>query len=84
VLQDLCRGLHATGRHGGRCWKSSGLIGYLLTGGTTAARPGLVEVTGGVALSCGCPPRFGVAHSWHAPAGHRGAERLKRGLPSSK
>jgi hypothetical protein len=26
-------------------------IGYLSTGGTTAARPGLVEVTGGVALS---------------------------------
>ncbi|RKR91785.1 hypothetical protein BDK92_6193 [Micromonospora pisi] len=32
----------------------------------------------------GCPPQFGVALIWHAPAGHRGAERLKRGLPSSK
>jgi hypothetical protein len=28
--------------------------------------------------------RIGVTHSWHAPAGHRGAEWLKRGMPSSK
>ena len=60
------------------------LMGYLLTGGTTAARPGMVEVTGGVAL-------FSAAHRglvWLSfgvrPAGHRGAERLKRGMPSSK
>jgi hypothetical protein len=60
------------------------LIGYLFTGGTTAARPGLVEVTGGVALSSAVHRlsvwlRFGMR-----PAGHRGAERLQRGLPSSK
>jgi hypothetical protein len=44
----------------------------------------MVEVTGGVAL-------FSAAHRglvWLShgvrPAGHRGAERLKRGMPSSK
>jgi hypothetical protein len=54
------------------------LIGYLSTDGATVARPGLVKVTGGVALSS-------AAHRWlvwltHGmrPAGHRGAERLKR------
>jgi hypothetical protein len=60
------------------------VIGYLSTGGTTAARPGMVEVTGGVALSSAAHRRsvwlsFGVC-----PAGHRGAEWLQRGMPSSK
>jgi len=48
------------------------------------AEPGLVEVTGGVARSSAVHRllvwlRFGMR-----PAGHRGAERLQRGLPSSK
>jgi hypothetical protein len=60
------------------------LIGYLLNGGTTDARPGLVEVFGGV-LSHRLPTaRTGVALSWRAPVEHRGEVWLKRGLPSSK
>jgi hypothetical protein len=37
-----------------------------------------------VALIRGCPLQVGVTHTWHASAGHRGAEWLKRGMPSSK
>jgi hypothetical protein len=61
------------------------LLGYLSTGGTTAARPGMVEVTGRVAHFSAAHPqvwvwlRFGMR-----PAGRRGAERLQRGMPSSK
>ncbi len=60
------------------------LTGYLLAGRTTAARPGLVEVTGGVALSSAAHRGLVWLSSGMRPAGHRGAERLKRGLPSSK
>jgi hypothetical protein len=37
-----------------------------------------------VTLTCGCPRLLGVTLIWHVPAGHRGKEWLKRGLPSSK
>jgi hypothetical protein len=56
----------------------------LFTGPTTAARPGLVEVTGRVALSSAAHCSLVWLSSGMRPAGHRGAERLKRGLPSSK
>ena len=59
-------------------------LGYLSTGGTTAARPGMVEVTGGVALFSAAHRRLVWLSSGVRPAGHRGAERLKRGMPSSK
>jgi hypothetical protein len=59
-------------------------IGYLSTGGTTAARPGLVEVTGGVALTSAAHRCLVWLTHGVRPAGHRGAERLKRGLLSSK
>src|SRR5689334_23167254 len=50
-------------------------------GVTTAARPGLVEVTGRDALPSAAHPDSGVLLSPGVdPAGHRGAERLKRGL----
>ena len=58
--------------------------GYLLTGSTTAARPGLVEVTGGVALIAAAHRCLVWLSSGVRPAGHRGGERLKRGLPSSR
>ena len=58
--------------------------GYLLTGGTTAARPGLVEVTGGVALIAAAHRSLVWLSSGVRLAGHRGGERLKRGLPSSR
>jgi hypothetical protein len=56
-----------------RSRRDATLIGYLFTSSTTAARPGLVEVTSGVALTsaahrCLVWFRFGVR-----PAGHRGA-----------
>jgi hypothetical protein len=56
--------------------------GYLFTGPTTAARPGLVEVTGGVARSR--LPTVVLVWLTHGmrPAGHRGAERLKRVCPA--
>jgi hypothetical protein len=60
------------------------VIGYLFTGPTTAARPGLVEVTGRVALTSAAHCSLVWLSSGMRPAGHRGAERLKRGLPSSK
>lgn len=60
------------------------LIGYLLDGGAIAARPGLVEVTGGMALSGGCPPGAGCGSHLACPAGYRGVKCLMRGLPSSK
>ena len=37
------------------------LLGYLCTGGTAAARPGMVEVTGGVALFSAAHRRLGEA-----------------------
>ena len=57
---------------------------YLLTGGTTAARPGLVEVTGGTLYLAAAHRGLVWLSSGMRPAGHRGVERLKRGLPSSK
>ena len=58
--------------------------GYLFTCLTAGARPGSVEVFGG-ALS------MRLSADWWrdslmacVPVVHRGAERLKRGLPSSK
>ncbi len=59
------------------------LIGYLSTGGTTAARPGMVEVTGGVALFSAAHRRLVWLSVGVCPAGHRGAERLRRGRPRS-
>jgi hypothetical protein len=60
------------------------LIGYLfnLIYDPSPARLG----RGGrrVALSSGCPRHMGVTLIWRAPAGHRGREWLKRGMPSSK
>ena len=60
------------------------LIGYLfyLIYDLSPARLG----RGGrrVTLTCGCPRLLGVTLIWHVPAGHRGKEWLKRGLPSSK
>jgi hypothetical protein len=59
-------------------------IGYLLTGATIGAGPGSVEVFGGTFSQ-----RLSTAVWWDSLmacvlAGHRGAERLKRGLPCSK
>ncbi|GID46930.1 hypothetical protein Aca07nite_42050 [Actinoplanes capillaceus] len=49
------------------------------------ARPGMVEVTGGDALNSAAHRRFLVWLSFGMrPAGYRGAERLQRGMPSSK
>jgi hypothetical protein len=47
-------------------------------------RPGLVEGTGGVALSSAAHCVLVWLTHGMRPACHRGAERLKRGLPSSK
>jgi hypothetical protein len=58
--------------------------GYLLTGVTTGARPGSVEVSGGVARLAAVHCGVGVTHSWHVTRRAPGVERLKRGVPSSK
>jgi hypothetical protein len=78
-------------RYAGGDWKnavgphsSTPLIGYLLNGGTTDARPGLVEVLDGWLPHRLPTVLLGVAHSWRAPVEHRGGVWLKRGLPSSK
>jgi hypothetical protein len=60
-------------------------MGYFLNGPTASARPGWVEVTGGFALTCGCPPAvWGVAHMACGLPVTVARLWLKRGLPSSK
>jgi hypothetical protein len=60
------------------------LFGYLFTCLTAGARPGSVEVSGGtLSIRLSTVVRVRLTHGMRS-AGHRGAERLKRGLPSSK
>src|SRR4051812_39615945 len=61
-----------------------------LIGGTTAARPGLVEVAGGTLSHAAAHRGSGVAHSWHATRrspwrgeAQEGSAQLKVALPSS-
>jgi hypothetical protein len=59
-------------------------IGILLTDGTTAARPGSVEVIGRVALSSAARRGWVWLSSGVRPAGHRGVEWLWRGMPNAQ
>jgi hypothetical protein len=62
------------------------ICGYFLNGRTAPVRPGWVEVSGGVALSSGCPPAVSRCGSHLACGLPVTVARLwlQRGLPSSK
>jgi hypothetical protein len=59
-------------------------IGYLFTCLTARARPGSVEVFGGALALRLSAAGWQDSHLACVPVVHRGVERLKRGLPSSK
>jgi hypothetical protein len=84
-VRHCCRSTHqAVVTERGDLDRPRETCGYLFARPTTAARPGLVEVTGGVARIAAPDSGLVWLSSGMCPAGHRGAERLKRGLPSSK